>query len=150
MIVIYEDSDFIAFLAERPNSAGHTIIQPKKKITILEQMPDTLAGKLFYLANQLSSVLFDTLGIEGTNIIIENGTGAGQKIPQLQVHIVPRKQGDGLKLNWEQQKLEKDEQDILIIKLQKAMGGKAVSKEEKVIEQKEEVKENTQEFYRLA
>jgi len=148
--MIYEDKDFIAFLAEKPNSAGHTILKPKKKITILEQMPDALAGKMFYLANQISSILFDTLGIEGTNIVIENGTGAGQKIPQLQVHIIPRKQGDGIKLNWEQQKLEKDEQDVLIIKLQNAMGGKAVSAEDKVIEQKEEVKESDKEFHRVA
>jgi len=35
------------------------------------------------------------------NLLQANGAGAGQSVPHLHIHIMPRRAGDGLVLNWE-------------------------------------------------
>jgi len=36
----------------------------------------------------------------GLNLVQANGPGAHQSVEHFHVHILPRKRGDGLKLNW--------------------------------------------------
>ena len=38
----------------------------------------------------------------GVNLVQANGAAAGQTVPHLHVHIMPRHAGDGASLNWEQ------------------------------------------------
>lgn len=148
--IIYEDDVFIAYLSPTPNVVGHTILQPKEKFPIFEAVPNQIVGKMFFLANQLSAILFETLGIEGTNILIQNGTAAGQKDPHVQVHIIPRKQEDGVKLDWEPKKLNKDDMEIVTIKLKNALSGKVVTgKNEEVQKKPTEEPVSEKEYYRL-
>ena len=99
--MIYQDEKCIAYLAEEPAAPGHVVLTPKEKYTILEEVPEAVVGHLFVIANKLSSILFETMGAQGTNTIINNGVG--QKEPQVLVHIIPRKEKDGLPLQWEGQ-----------------------------------------------
>ena len=94
---VYEDKDLVAFLKEDPSITGHIVLIPKEHHTILEQVPEEISGQLFLVANQISSILFEVFGAEGTNILIQNGSEAGQKIPHVSLNILPRKQGDGKK-----------------------------------------------------
>lgn len=43
-------------------------------------------------------ILKDKLGIEGCNIIQNNGKVAGQEVFHVHFHIIPRLENDGLKL----------------------------------------------------
>ena len=36
----------------------------------------------------------------GVNLLQSNGEGAGQSVPHLHVHILPRYPGDKVRLNW--------------------------------------------------
>ena len=51
-------------------------------------------------ANKMSIILFELLKVHGTNIIINNGVPAGQKIPHISIDILPRRTEDNLKLDW--------------------------------------------------
>ena len=51
-------------------------------------------------ANKVSMVLFEILKVHGTNVIINNGVTAGQKIPHFCIDILPRRTDDNLKLDW--------------------------------------------------
>lgn len=100
LITIYEDKDMAVTIPERPATAGHVEIIPKEKLTILEQAPDELLGKMWVVANKLSAILFETFQAHGTNIIIQNGVPAGQKLPVTTLHVIPRTENDGLDLDW--------------------------------------------------
>ncbi|MBI2664357.1 HIT family protein [Candidatus Woesearchaeota archaeon] len=113
---IYEDDRVVVALSPEPASLGHVLVLPKDHLTILEQVPDFLAGHLFSVANAVSTSIFETLRVHGTNIIIENGLAAGQKIAHFAINIIPRSENDGMGFNWAPKRLSED--DLSTIELQ--------------------------------
>ena len=49
----------------------------------------------------VAKAVFKELKPDGVNLLQANGEGAGQSVPHLHIHIMPRVAGDGVKLNWE-------------------------------------------------
>lgn len=107
--LIYEDEVVTAVLSDKPAIAGHIEVIPKQHIPILEQIPDTIVGHMFTIANRIAMVCFETLGAQGTNIIIRNGISAGQKTPHTKIHVIPRQENDGLNLQWQASKADEEE-----------------------------------------
>lgn len=114
---VYEDEQVLAVLHLKPASPGQVLIFTKEHSPILEQLPDPLVAHTFKVANKLSTVLFESLNIQGTNIIVQNGTAAGQIIPHFSVNIIPRSENDGLNFQWEPKKLSKDEMETSQLQL---------------------------------
>jgi histidine triad (HIT) family protein len=105
---LYEDDDIIAAFNPRPAVFGHVIIFPKKHLAILPQVPENVVKKMFVIAQQLAGIVFESLGAEGTNIMINEGVPAGQKHAHMMIHVIPRKQGDGLSFEWPQKQIPED------------------------------------------
>jgi histidine triad (HIT) family protein len=99
--LVYEDEICFAMIHESPAVLGHTMVIPKIHATIIEELEDHIAEHLFAIANKVSSAIFDTIGAQGTNILINNGLDAGQDLPHLIVNVLPRKEGDNLNFEWE-------------------------------------------------
>ncbi len=117
---LYEDERVIAIIAEEAISAGHVIVLLKKHYTILEQVPDYEVAHLARIANKLSIALFESLKIQGTNILIQNGISAHQTIPHLMIHIVPRVENDSLNFQWRPRQLSEEEMSAVEIQLKDA------------------------------
>ena len=115
--VIYDDNKVVVALAPTPASLGHVIIIPKEHFTILEQMPDFIAGHMFSVANKVSTAIFETLRVHGTNIIIENGVSAGQRIAHFAINVIPRSENDGLGFNWMPKHLSDDDMSTAELQL---------------------------------
>ena len=52
-------------------------------------------GHLMEIVQRIDAVLRSELGAEATNIVINNGPAAGQEVPHLHIHVIPRYEGDG-------------------------------------------------------
>jgi|ETN02SMinimDraft_2_1059926.scaffolds.fasta_scaffold40375_2 diadenosine tetraphosphate (Ap4A) HIT family hydrolase len=115
--VIYEDDEFKAIMAEDPAVVGQIQLFPKEHFTIFEQVPDFTVGKLFSIANKLSTASFEALGMQGTNIIVTNGVAAGQKHAHFSVSILPRGENDGVNLEWQPQQLSEEEMSSIELKI---------------------------------
>ncbi|WP_319507692.1 HIT family protein [uncultured Methanolobus sp.] len=92
---VYEDDFVYAFLDIFPCSEGHTIVLPKKHFGRFTDMEEGDAASLFASVNKVAKTVEKTLGLEGMNIGINNGEIAGQTVPHVHVHIIPRRVGDG-------------------------------------------------------
>lgn len=117
---IYEDENILAILDMNGANPGHTFVIPKEHFTILEQVPDFLVGKLFNVANKISSCLFETLEIGGTNIFITNGVVAGQAAAHFMINVIPRKDNDGINITWQPRQLSEDEMSTVELELKEA------------------------------
>lgn len=53
------------------------------------------ASSLFESVNRISKAVEKTLNAPGLNIGINNGEVAGQTVPHVHVHIIPRAEDDG-------------------------------------------------------
>lgn len=117
---IYEDDDCIAILDINGANPGHTFIIPKEHYPILEKVPDQLAGRLFSISNKVSSAIFDTLNIQGTNIFVSNGIAAGQKVAHFMINVIPRNENDNVNLQWPPKQLSEEEMSTVELKLKES------------------------------
>jgi len=99
--VVYEDKYTIAFLDIKPVAPGHTLVMPKEHHVNLEAIPSELLCKVMQAVKKVGSAIKEKLPTEGYNASTNNDPIAGQVIPHIHFHIVPRADGDGLEL-WPQ------------------------------------------------
>ncbi len=92
---VHEDADVIAFLDIRPLARGHTLVVPKAHVQKLEETDGTTASALIEVTKALTPRLCQTVGASDATIAINDGPDAGQEVPHLHIHIVPRQAGDG-------------------------------------------------------
>lgn len=95
---VYEDNKHLAFLDINPVSAGHTLVVPKQHYDNIEAIPAEELGELMAAVQKVGALLKDKLAIAGYNVNENNDPVAGQVVAHLHFHIVPRQEGDGLKL----------------------------------------------------
>lgn len=142
---VYEDDKVYALLSPMPASLGHIILFPKEHVPILEHVKDPLVAYLFSIANKLSTAVFDSLGAQGTNIIIQNGISAGQRVAHVCMHIILRRENDGLNLMWQPKQLNEEQMSTVELQLKEATNsiGEFEKEEKKPIDldKKKEVKE---------
>lgn len=118
--LLYEDEKVIAILHPNPATAGHIILLPKTHAPIIEQVNDYIIAELFVKANKLSTAVFESIGAHGTNIIIQNGVAAGQKHSHFMLHIIPRRQNDGLNLSWQPKQLTEEQMSSVELSLKES------------------------------
>jgi histidine triad (HIT) family protein len=91
---VYEDEDTYAFLDVNPLARGHTLVIPKQDAEALEDLEDGGAA-LFETVRRLAPRVADAVGAPAYNIGLNNGEEAGQEVPHVHFHVVPRFDGDG-------------------------------------------------------
>lgn len=116
---LYEDDDFRVILDIEPASKGHALILPKEHYANLYELDDKLAAKAMVLAKKMVTKLTDILGCDGYNVVQNNGTVAGQTVFHFHMHLIPRYQGDGVKLGWKQGTLTDEVKEEILTKIRK-------------------------------
>jgi histidine triad (HIT) family protein len=92
---VYEDDDVVAFLDANPLARGHTLVVPKAHHERVNDLPADLAGALFETVPGLTDAVESAVDAEATTIAVNNGAAAGQEVPHVHVHVVPRSAADG-------------------------------------------------------
>ena len=106
---VYEDKEILAFLDINPVNPGHTLIIPKKHYETILDVDDETLKKLAVVIKNISSAVYSGLKLKGFNIGINQFKVAGQVVPHLHVHIIPRKENDGIRL-WPTREYESKEE----------------------------------------
>lgn len=114
---IYEDDLAVAVLDVNGANPGHCFVLPKNHYSILEQVPDAEIAGLFRISNNVSSAIFGALGAQGTNIFVANGIPAGQTVAHFTINVIPRKDNDGINLQWKPKQLDEEEMSTVELKL---------------------------------
>jgi len=119
---IYEDDKCIAILDINPANPGHVLLLPKEHYSIMPQVPEEEISHLFMISKTISNAVLRSLGVQGTNIIVQNGIAAGQKAQHFMVHIIPRKEKDGLNFELPQKEIPENELEAIRKKLETKLG----------------------------
>lgn len=97
-VKLYEDDLVLAFLDIAPVNRGHALIIPKKHYFSVTEIPAAEAGRLLEAAGRLGAALLRAVDADGFNLLLSNGTVAGQVVPHAHLHVIPRFPEDGLVL----------------------------------------------------
>ncbi|MCW4048627.1 MAG: HIT family protein [Candidatus Bathyarchaeota archaeon] len=87
---VYEDDNVVAFLDIHPISDGHTLLIPKTHAVMVEDLPDEDYQALFNALKKLIKPIQNAMNATDSNITINNGRKAGQIIPHVHIHVIPR------------------------------------------------------------
>ncbi len=93
--VIYEDAAALAILDIHPKSWGHAVILPKRHAPTILDMPEGELGPLFTAVSKIVAAEQKALHPDGFTIGVNHGEAAGQAIPHLHIHVLPRFRNDG-------------------------------------------------------
>lgn len=90
------DSNELAFAIydAYPVTEGHTIIVSKREVPTWFDASESTQRAMMSLVGKMKSYQSERHNPDGFNIGINNGKSAGQTIPHLHVHLIPRYEGD--------------------------------------------------------
>ncbi|NOU35797.1 MAG: HIT family protein [Kiritimatiellaceae bacterium] len=120
--IVYEDSDTLAFVDIGPIIKGHTLVIPKTCYNPVTETPDEVLAKLMSVCKRIAAAQIRELGADGVNIIQNNGAVAGQVVPHIHFHVIPRFEGDGHHWNWNAKKYDNSvEMENIAAKIRKGL-----------------------------
>lgn len=97
---VYEDDHCLAFLDIGPLAEGHLLLIPKAHYQRLEDMPADEISAVFGQVPRLARAVMKVSGANAYNVLQNNGQPAGQEVPHVHFHIIPRVPSDGLGYRW--------------------------------------------------
>ncbi len=97
---ILETDDALAFLDVGPIAPGHLLLIPKTHTETLDQLDSSAMAATARLLPRLAAAVKTATGCEGLNIVQNNGAIAGQVVPHVHFHLIPRTSGDAFAIPW--------------------------------------------------
>lgn len=92
---VAENEGALAFLDAQPLVEGHVLVVPKAHAAHVAELDDRAASAVFRLVRDVTRAQRAGLAADAVTIGINDGRAAGQVVPHVHVHLVPRYEGDG-------------------------------------------------------
>jgi diadenosine tetraphosphate (Ap4A) HIT family hydrolase len=77
-----------------PVSPGHTLVISRRHVGSFFELSDAERADLMALLERAKSGLDGQFQPQGYNVGINDGAAAGQTVPHLHIHLIPRYRGD--------------------------------------------------------
>jgi histidine triad (HIT) family protein len=98
--IVDEDERTIAFMDIAPATRGHALVIPRAHSTDLLGVDREDLGAVALAAQRLAGRMKERLGADGINLLNSCGLAAWQTVFHFHVHVIPRYDGDPLRLPW--------------------------------------------------
>ncbi len=93
--IIFAESDGeMAIYNIAPIVPGHVLILPKEPLGSLNDLKEEQLQSFFTFARQVTTFIVKEFKATGFDWTIQDGEVAGQTIPHLHLHVIPRVKGD--------------------------------------------------------
>ncbi len=94
--IVLEDGSTVAFVDIRQPSEGHILVVPRLHVETIDLLDKTLAAELAWSTVRVARAVRRAYRPPGMNVWESNGEAAGQEVPHVHFHVLPRHHGDGL------------------------------------------------------
>jgi histidine triad (HIT) family protein len=108
---VYQDNATLAFMDIQPANDGHCLVIPKEHFEKVFDMPPAAFGALASTAAKVARAVNEVLPPGGINLVQANGELAGQSVYHVHIHVLPRRAGDNLLINWDRNRKENQRYD---------------------------------------
>jgi len=92
--IFYKTSLTVAFVNKKPVVEGHLLVSPVRQVEKMGDLVEEEVADLFKVVQKVEVFVQKFYNVNSTTISIQNGPLAGQSIPHVHVHILPRREGD--------------------------------------------------------
>ncbi|MDE0317694.1 MAG: HIT family protein [Candidatus Poribacteria bacterium] len=118
---VYEDEHVFAFMDIAPANPGHLLIIPKQHYRNIFDMPAEIGSKIMEVAVLLATAIREALNPDGLNLFQSNEAAAFQTVFHFHLHLIPRWEGDPLRLPWRPSEGNIEEISNIAAKIQEAL-----------------------------
>lgn len=122
-VKVYENDKVVAFLDIHPINPGHTLVVPKEHFENLLDGGEEILKEVMLTIQKVAWAITKAFDLKGFNVEQNNGALAGQVIPHLHWHIIPRFPGDGLR-HWPGKEYKEGEMEEIGKKIKEALAEK--------------------------
>jgi histidine triad (HIT) family protein len=98
--IVAEDERTVAFMDINPATRGHSLVVPRKHTRDLMEIESAELAATAQAAQRLAVRVKERLGADGVNLINSCGAAAWQTVFHFHIHVIPRYEGDPLRLPW--------------------------------------------------
>jgi histidine triad (HIT) family protein len=98
--IVDEDARTISFMDIAPATRGHALVIPRMHSTDLLSIDREDLTAVLLAAQRLAGRAKERLGADGVNLLNSCGRAAWQTVFHFHVHVIPRYEGDPLRLPW--------------------------------------------------
>ncbi len=98
---VYEDERTIAFMDINPGTRGHLLVIPREHAKDLLEIDAEDLAACAQTAKTMAERVKDRLQADGVNLINSCGSPAWQTVFHFHIHVIPRYDGDPLRLPWQ-------------------------------------------------
>lgn len=92
--VFQQGATCAALVNLKPVVPGHVLVIPTHAYKRLADIPPPELGPLFEMVQRVGVVVERVYGGEALSVAVQDGAGAGQSVPHVHVHVLPRRTGD--------------------------------------------------------
>lgn len=97
---VYEDDHAVAFMDINPATDGHALVVPRTHARDLWDIGEEQAREVMASTVRLAGIIKRALSPDGLNILHASGWAAFQTVFHFHLHLIPRYQGDPIRLPW--------------------------------------------------
>jgi histidine triad (HIT) family protein len=98
--IVAEDERTIAFMDINPATRGHLLVIPREHVADVFAIDPADLQAVALAAQRLAGRAREQLGADGVNLLNSNGPAAWQTVFHFHLHVIPRYDGDPLRLPW--------------------------------------------------
>jgi histidine triad (HIT) family protein len=98
--IVDEDERTISFMDISPATRGHALVIPREHSADLLTVEREDLTAVALAAQRLAGRMKERLGADGVNLLNSCGAVAFQTVFHFHVHVIPRYEGDSLRLPW--------------------------------------------------
>ena len=98
-IKVAENDEALAIMDIMPQSNGHVLIIPKAPAAEIFDLPDTALVAAIRMTKALAVAVRAAVEPDGVFVGQFNGSAAGQTVPHVHFHVIPRWKGQDLRMH---------------------------------------------------
>jgi len=98
--VVDEDERTMAFMDIAPATRGHALVIPRTHSADLLSVEREDLHAVAVASQRLARRIHERLGADGVNLVNSCGAAAWQTVFHFHMHVIPRYDGDPLRLPW--------------------------------------------------
>ena len=106
---VFEDEHTVAFMDINPATRGHLLVVPREHAADVHAIDPEDLKAVVVTAKGLAQRVRDKLGADGVNLLNSTGSVAWQTVFHFHLHVIPRYDGDPLRLPWQPTPGDRDE-----------------------------------------
>lgn len=120
---VAQGDGWIAILDIRPVTPGHTLVISRRHVPTLLEAGEDILAQLMAAVRRVAPAVLRATGAQGFHVHQNNHPSAGQVVAHVHFHIIPRREGDGVRFGWRQGSYGEGEMARIANEVRRALSG---------------------------